>query len=193
MNIIDSDIINDDALLLRELQHGSEKAFKILYQKYWAQAYSSAYKRLQDADQAKDVVQDIFTNIWLNRENRIENLLSYLRVSVRNQVFKLVNKQKSNCPFVDMFNNIPALNENADSNIQYQEFYKAYEALLTALPSKMQVIFRLRYHDDLTTKAIAAHLGISRKTVQNQLGKAVDQLRVNLLPSLVLISLFLDK
>jgi RNA polymerase sigma factor (sigma-70 family) len=46
------------------------------------------------------------------------------------------------------------------------------------LPPKRQQIFRLRFHDDIPTKTIASQMRISRKTVQNQLGKAIEQLRV---------------
>ena len=43
------------------------------------------------------------------------------------------------------------------------------------------MIFRLRFHNDLSTKDIALQLGLSRKTVQNQLGKAIEQLRATLM------------
>lgn len=170
--------LHSDGLLLLQLQQGEKSAFDILYNKYWEQAYSNAYKRLGDAEQAKDIVQEIFVSIWVNRQNPINNLPAYLSISVRNQVFKLIAKNKNMSPYLDIFENISSNNDKADSNLLWQEFYRTYEAILLKLPPKRQQIFRLRFHDDMPTKTIADELQISRKTVQNQLGKAIEQLRM---------------
>ena len=52
----------EDVLLLQQMEQGSKHAFNVLYEKYWGKAYSDAYKRLKDADQAKDIVQEVFTH-----------------------------------------------------------------------------------------------------------------------------------
>jgi RNA polymerase sigma factor (sigma-70 family) len=181
MENINLELENDGLLLLR-LQQGNRSAFNVLFNKYWEQTYSNAYKRLGDPEQSKDIVQEIFASIWINRQNPINNLPAYLSTSVRNQVFKLAAKNKNLTPFFDFLDNIPAQNENADSNILWKEFYRSYESLLSKLPPKRQQIFRLRFHDDVPTKTIASQMQISRKTVQNQLGKAIEQLRITLLP-----------
>ncbi len=170
--------VQDDKILLMQLQEGKRTAFNILYNKYWEQTYSNAYKRLRDEDLAKDIVQEIFVSIWVNRHSPISNLPAYLSISVRNQVFKIAAKSKNLTPYLEVFDNIPAQNEKADGNLLWQEFYHSYEKLLSTLPPKRQQIFRLRFHDDIPTKTIASQMRISRKTVQNQLGKAIEQLRV---------------
>lgn len=176
-----------DKLLLLQVQQGNKGAFNLLYDKYWAQAYSSAYKRLGDSEQAKDIVQDIFISIWLKRDTLIENLPAYLNIAVRNRVFKLAEKNKNLTPLFEKLNTIPALHQNADSNIHYQEFCEGYEVLLSKLPPKRQMIFKLRFQEDFTTKAIADQMGITRKTVQNQLGKAIEHLKIVLLSCLALV------
>lgn len=181
----------DDARLLLLIELGDRAAFDVIYEKYWAKTYSSAYKRLRDEDEAKNVVQEIFINIWVRRGQPIENLPAYLNIAVRNQVYKVVEKQKCTTPFLDAFESISSPNEGADRNILWQEFYSYYETLLAGLPPKRQQIFRLRFHDDQTTKAIADQMGISRKTVQNQLGKAIEQLRMVLFSNFILIVLLL--
>src|SRR5690606_1989462 len=129
---------------------------------------------------AKDIVQDIFLNIWLKKENHIDNLPAYLNVAVRNRVFKQVEKQKTTVPFLDLLQNLQEKNLMPEKELLWKEFYSAYEALITTLPPKRQNIFRLHFHEDITTKEIAQQLGLSRKTVQNQIGKAIEQLRVSL-------------
>jgi len=173
--------ITDDILLLQEVEEGSEQAFNILFEKYWVKAYSDAYKRLKNRDDAKDIVQEIFTHIWINRQTqKIQNLPAYLHVAIRNRVFKFIAKQKPIHPFFNILDNIPEKNSQADAQLLWKEFFNSYEALLVSLPPKRQIIFRLRYQEDLSTKDISMQLGITRKTVQNQLGKAIESLRVAL-------------
>ena len=181
MNQIEPNLTND-TLLLQQVEEGSKKAFNVLFEKYWESAFSDAYKRLKKYDPAKDIVQEIFTHIWINRETlHIENLPAYLNVAIRNRVIKFVAKQKLVHPFFSILENIPEKNSQTDADLLWKEFFKSYEALMESLPPKRQVIFRLRYQEDLPTKVISMQLGITRKTVQNQLGKAIETLKVSLL------------
>ena len=174
-------IITEDFFLLEKVKDGSKHAFNLLFEKYWEKAYSDAYKRLKNQEDAKDVVQEIFTKIWLNRQTQtIENFPAYLHVAIRNNVIKLLSKQKPFHPFFDILENIPQKNSSADSNLLWNEFLESYEALLQKMPPKRQEIFRLRYHENQTTSDISLQLGITRKTVQNQLGKAILSLKVAL-------------
>ncbi len=173
---------NSDTLLLHQVEQGSKQAFNVLFEKYWEKAYSDAYKRIKEYDAAKDIVQEIFTHIWINRETlHIENLPAYLHVAIRNRVIKFISKQKLIHPFFNILDNIPEKNSQADAQLLWKEFFKSYEALLETLPPKRQIIFRLRYQEDLSTKDISMQLGVTRKTVQNQLGKAIETLKVSLL------------
>jgi len=178
---------DQDSALLQALENGDRTAFDTLYEKYWELAYSNAYKRLKDTDLAKDVVQEIFISIWINRDNHINNLPAYLNIAVRNKVLKHVQKQKGRVPFVEAFENVPALSHELEANVLWKEFYRSFETALTTLPPKRQEIFRLRFDDDLSTKDIAGRLGLSRKTVQNQLGRAIEQLRVSLVQMFLIL------
>jgi len=185
---------SSDTLLLQQVERGSKQAFNVLFGKYWEKTYSDAYRRLKNQDDAKDIVQEIFTHIWINREKvHIDNLPAYLHVAIRNKVIKYVTKQKVTHPFFDILNNIPEKNLLADSQLLWKEFFKSYEALLESLPPKRQIIFRLRYQEDLSTKDISMQLGITRKTVQNQLGKAIETLKVSLLPIFIIALILLIK
>ena len=182
----------DDAFLLRQVGNGCERSFNALFTKYWEKAYADAFKRIKDTDLAKDIVQEVFMHIWVKRETlHILNLPAYLNVAVRNKVFKQVEKQTLHNSFFDVLDNIPSEHSNADENLLWKEFFDSYEVLVKSLPASRQTIFRLHYQEDLSTKAIAAELGISRKTVQNQLGKVMKKLKMSLLPLLPLLLFFL--
>ena len=171
-----------DTLLLQQMQQGSTRAFEMLFEKYWQKGYSAAYKRLKSHDDAKDIVQEVFTYIWINRETTlIENLSAYLHVAIRNKTIRVLSKQKPIHSFFEVLDTLSDKSSFADSPLLWKEFMNAYETLLKSLPPKRQAIFKLRYEENLSTKNISDQMNISRKTVQNQLLKAVETLKVSLL------------
>lgn len=173
--------LSDDCLLLGQITSGNKKAFDILFNKYWESSVNIAYKRTKDIDISKDIVQEIFTQIWINRERQIENLPAYLNIAIRNRVIKFFTKQKRIHPFFNALDNISEKNSCADMQLIWKELLQSYQVLLESLPPKRRDIFRLRMQDGLPTKAIAMQLGIARKTVQNQLGKAIETLKLSLM------------
>jgi RNA polymerase sigma-70 factor (family 1) len=181
MTPVDATGLNNDAFLMTQIAQGNGHAFNLLFRKHWEEAFSMAYKRLKDEEQAKDIVQDIFTHIWVNRATlHINNLPAYLNRAIRNRVIKAVVKQKKVHPFLAVLENITGKECGADAAVLWKEFYRAYENLLNTMPPQRRTIFRLRFDEDLATKDIASMLGLSTKTVQNQLGKAFEKLRMSL-------------
>ncbi|WP_036691884.1 RNA polymerase sigma factor [Pedobacter glucosidilyticus] len=174
----------EDKLLLLQMQENDDNlAFDTLYDKYWEQMYNAAYKRLKDADYAKDITQDIFLQLWLRRkELSIDNLVSYLHTSVRNNVFKWMEKEQRYTPIPEVLIQLGIAKDQTDAEILRKEFLIKYERLINSLTPSQQEIFRMKYQEDLTTQQIADKLQISRKTVQNQLGKSMAQLRESLGP-----------
>lgn len=170
-----------DAELLRSLKDGSMEAFNALYQRYWQPAYNAAFKRLNDPAAAQDVTQDIFLQLWNRRADlHILHLPAYIHTSVRNRVLNLLESQQRFLPMEDLFAESASGGEGADALARRNQWLKSYHALVDALPPGRQEIFRMRYNEGATPDQIAAHLNISRKTVQNQLGKALARLRASL-------------
>lgn len=171
----------DDQYLLDLMKEDDESAFHLLYDKYWEQAYNAAYKRLKDADYAKDITQDIFLQFWSRRhELQLVSVPAYLYTAIRNNVFKWMEKEQRFTAIPDLLDLLVYERDQADVELLRKEFMQKYEALVNSLPAAQQTIFKLRFHEDLSTKEIAEKLDISRKTVQNQLGKSVNQLRDSL-------------
>ncbi len=171
----------DDKSLLQQMHEGSIDAFDALYDKYLEIVYSTAYKRLKDSAYAKDITQDIFLQLWLRRsEINIENLSSYLNTSVRNNVFKWLDKEQRYIPISELLLQLETSKDQSDGLILKNELMVRYEVIINTLTPSQKEIFKLRYHEDLSTTEIADRLNISRKTVQNQLRKSVVQLRTSL-------------
>jgi len=171
----------EDKLLLHQLRQGSTHAYRALYEKYWEQTYNQAYKRLRDHDEAEDITQDVFLQLWLKREGTvIENLAAYLFVATRNSVYSYLSKADRFAPVNELLYQLEAHGDQADARLLKTEFLVAYEALIGTLPAAQQTIFRMRYQQDLSPGEIAGILDVSPKTVRNQLGKALSKVKSSL-------------
>ena len=169
---------SEDHLLLQRMKNGSSVAFDTIYEKYWEKLYNAAYKRLNDEDCAKDIIQDIFLQLWQRREDlQIDQLQTYLYTSVRNNVFKYLEKEQRYTPVTTLLEQLSAASDKTDALVLRTEFMASFEALIKTLTASQQEIFRMRYHEDLGTLEIAEKLNITRKTVQNQLHRSIAQLR----------------
>ncbi|MES2455919.1 MAG: sigma-70 family RNA polymerase sigma factor [Bacteroidota bacterium] len=173
---------SSDAELLSQLGEGNKSAFDTLYNRYWKQVFNMAYKRLNDEQQAQDIAQDVFVQLWIRGTKApIDNLPGYLQISARNGVFKHFEKQSKLAVLPDAPPDIEDLHDRADAAILHQEFLKAFDELVDTLPTQQRIIFKMRFEEELSSQQIAEKLDISPKTVRNQLGKALSTLRTSLL------------
>lgn len=167
-----------DGLLLIQLGEGSSHAFDVLYEKYWHNVVDEAYKRLGDKDQAKDIAQEVFTVMWTrNKEVPIENLPAWLYTVTKNQVYKLLQKQQRYVSVPDLLSELVSCSDRTDAAIIEKELIRAYNALVDSLPDQQRIIFKMRYHDELSPDQIASTLNLSPKTVRNHLGRALLKLK----------------
>ncbi len=179
---------HNDHHLIQLISQDNEQAFEELWSRYWKLAYNTAYKRLKDEDQCRDIVQDVFTDLWVRRNTlNIENLPAYLSTAVRYKVYKTLARAKVNTHFFDTFEAMLRPAGSADNVIIEKELSKLAQAWLQTLPEKRRKIFKLHYIDNLSTKEIAQQLNISQKTVQNQLGLASDSFYKQVVPVIVLM------
>lgn len=167
-----------DKELLQKLYSGDSYAFDALYANHWDKVYAQAYKRLQNSELAKDITQEVFVSLWARREiNQIDNLPAYFFTAVRNNVFKVQRKQALFTPVNTLMEELYVSPNQADALLLENEFFKSLGSLIETLPPAQQQIFKMRYQMELSTQEIADQLQISIKTVQNQLGRALAQLR----------------
>lgn len=168
-----------DGELFGLVKSGDETAFSALYRRHWQRMYNSAYKRLQCKDQSQDIVQNIFVDLWERKESvEIENLEAYLHTAVRFQVFKLTSRQPQQSAFLQTFEATLAGTFRADDAVLENEVRSLLTLWIEALPGKRREIFLLHCFHGLPTADIADRLGISQKTVQNQLNTAHTELRL---------------
>ncbi|MBS1531922.1 MAG: sigma-70 family RNA polymerase sigma factor [Bacteroidetes bacterium] len=170
-----------DDELVTLLTEGDEAAFSEIYERYWLKLYNESHKRLKDEALCADVIQDVFTDLWLNRECReIENIAAYLYTAVRYRIFALYKKDKHINAFIEPIEFIAASASDPDSIFFEKEIRECIEIWLKLQPEKRKQVFAMKFGQDLSTREISEILHVSQKTVQNQFATSLKQLRVHL-------------
>jgi RNA polymerase sigma factor (sigma-70 family) len=181
-----------DSELAILLKGGSEPAFDEIYGRYWKKLYNEAFRRLNDAQQCEEIVQDVFIDLWNKKSQReIENLLAYLLTTVKYQVYALYKKNKNLPYFEEPLEQMAISPLNSDASFFEKELIAVVNYWLNVQPEGRRAIFRMRYLDGMETKEIAAELNISQKTVQNQLNSSKGSLQLSILKYFFLFLLFL--
>ena len=183
--------LTDEELISLLVQHDAI-AFKEIYDRYWDKLYNAAYKRIKNAEQCEEIIQDIFTKLWQKRENLVINtgLSNYLFVSVRYLVIDYYRKITVRASFITHGQLNADFDNSTEEFVHLNDLKKQIDLLIDGLPEKCKAVYRLSRIDFKTNKEIAEMLGISEKTVEGHLTKALQHLRSHisdLLPILVAI------
>ncbi|MRG45272.1 sigma-70 family RNA polymerase sigma factor [Chitinophaga sp. SYP-B3965] len=183
-----------DLQLFHLLKQDDQSAFEALYERHWQSLFNMAYKRLGEREVCKDLVQDVFTDLWEKRqEKEIRELLPYLHTMIRYKVYTLLSKGQATPHFIEPFENMAVSPLTANARFDEKETRQLILLWMETLPLKRREIFRMRFLEDKSTKEISMALHISQKTVQNQLLRAILGLKENISSVVILPLLFFFK
>jgi len=184
-----------DSELLGLLRSGNEKAFAEIYERYWGLMFHHVLKMTGDKDETKDLVQELFTNLWLNAE-QIEsetNIAAYLYVSARNKVLNLIRHDKVKNNYLSSLSNFANHHQNSIlEQLSAKDLSIAIDREIQNLPCKMREIFELSRKKFRTHKEIAEELQISDKTVKKQINNAIKILRLRLNIFILILTIYLS-
>jgi len=177
-----------DEYLLAEISKKNRKAFNIIYDRHWKMIFSEVCKRTRNINDSKDIVQDVFLQLWLRDEKApIKNIKAYLFVIARNNVFKYL-KEKAQLLSQQLSTPIENDHDSADSKIILKESIELFNLMVEQLPLQQKTIFKMRYQQDIKSDNIAEMMGLSAKTVRNQLGRSLKKIKAHYFPILLFIS-----
>jgi len=183
-----------DKFLVLQLQNNEVKAFDALFCKYSEKLYRFAFSLLKNEEDSKGIVQEAFLRIWKKREviDSTKSFKSYLFSISYNLVVDLLRlrlKDQKYRKFLVHF--FESESFNLSSNLDYDEIVKQIHAAVEELPAKRKHIYTLSRELGLSHKEIASRLGISVKTVENQITLALKHLKIKLGKDLFPVILFL--
>lgn len=170
---------NKELEIIKGLKKGDTKSLEFLFDSYYERLKTFANIIVKDSFLSEEIVCDFFTNFWFNR-NKIEikeNLKSYLYKGVKNRAISAIRKSKKEI--------VKELNEyfeiksdcSPEKKIINEEEIKKINNILDLIPPRSKEVFILHRYDNFKYKEIAELLGISVKTVENHIVKALRILR----------------
>jgi RNA polymerase sigma-70 factor (family 1) len=169
-----------DKELLSLLKPGDEAAFTEIYNKYWKTLFALAYNRLRDVHVAEDIVHDVFSSLWKNREqSEIDNLPAYLATAVKYMILAHVRKEQRQISLNDISGEL-AIDVSYDllESIHNRKILALLNEEVENLPEKCRLIYKYSRNDHKSVKEIAEELNISPSTVENQINKALNRLKI---------------
>lgn len=171
---------------------GSKPSFELLFKKLYAPLVRYALMHVRDEDEAEDVVQQLFVKLWQQRaSHQAQQIKSYLYRSVYHECVNRARHNQVKGHYMEQ--NLKQLNEaatRADEASEEKELSKRISTALESLPEQCGKAFKLSRFHHLSYAEIAQVMGISVKTVENHMGKALSLLRIKLADYLVTIIIF---
>lgn len=175
----------DDRTLLAGVSAGDEAAFARLFHRYYATLCAFAIRYTGTRTPAEEVVEDVLTRLWEVRAELDvrESLRSYLYAAVRNRALNRARGERVEGRALERAlanGTMPGMAQPQsplDEEVQADEFAAAVERAVEELPPRTREVFLLHRQRGLTYVRIADQLGITPKTVENLLGRALKHLR----------------
>ncbi len=181
----------DDELLLK-LSHDDKNAFDEIYRRYWSDMFNAAYNIFRERESCMDIVQELFIWLWEHRNQlNVASLKPYLMVAVKFKVSNYIRSGKVKASFFDKLKQVQEPYELAEDSMEVKELVAIIDHFTNQLPERCREVFLLSRQEHLSNKEIAERLGISVKTVENQMTIAIKKLRTSLSRISSLFLLFL--
>ena len=158
----------------------SEQAFEQLFRDYYPRLCAFALSLLHDREEAEEIVQTLFCRLWEQRDSIdiTNSVQAYLFRAVRNASLNQIKKTQIREAYKVMnLDNINSYPEFQPDRITQSELSKRLEKAIAGLPEQCRLIFKMSRFEALKYREIAEQLGLSIKTVENQMGKALKILR----------------
>ena len=170
-----------DNELLESLKSNDEKAFRTIYARYVKRCFGLALQKIRSREAAEEITQNIFISLWERRSVLvIQNLESYLMVSVKYQVINFIESKLTREKFALTLPPQYEGENTVENAIFLKDLSLALEKALSELPEKTQEVYRLSRFDNLSGREIAERIGLSEKSVEYHISQSLKFLRQQL-------------
>ncbi|MDW7694904.1 RNA polymerase sigma-70 factor [Flammeovirgaceae bacterium SG7u.111] len=169
-----------EKVLVLQLKAGNEVAFKQLFVKHYQKVFYFAFNYLKVKEDAEEIVHDVFVQVWNNKHKLNEDLSfeGFVRTIARNLIYNQFKKKD----YHQLYLNYIQAHEthicfNTEEQIEYNELKQLTQEAIEKLSPRKREIFNLSRTEGLSHQEIADSLGISIRTVKDQMTKALNDIR----------------
>jgi RNA polymerase sigma-70 factor (ECF subfamily) len=173
----------DEPELLARLRGGDEDAFATLFREHYPILVMHGTRLLGERALAEEVAQDVMLELWRRRESLVLNgpVRAYLQQATRNRALNRLRQAKT-AQRGEVYVRGPSESPSPESETLSMELQDAAEGAIAALSGPQREVFEMNRTKGLTYNEIAELLGISVKSVEARMGRALKQLREALAP-----------
>lgn len=174
--------------ILQKIISGDESSFERVYRLFYSRLNYFACQYLLDSEASKNIVQDVFTELWARRHSlRADtNLQAWLYTVTRNKSLKMISQLKSRHNYDNFIKsrqldvNFKSLAEFETSNLVFEELQAQIKVSMEKLTPACRKVFEMSRFEDKKNREIAEELNLSIKTVETQISKALRSLKADL-------------
>jgi RNA polymerase sigma-70 factor (ECF subfamily) len=184
-----------DKILFEKVKQGDQSAFSLLFTAYYRDLTIFASQFTHNIEVSEEIVQDVFVRFWETREyiQITTSLKSYLIKTVQNRCLDLKRHQKVKENYSGQVQAYLSVSHHDTENyIFYTELEEQIDKAIDNLPADVAEAFRLNRFEGLTYPEIAEKKGVSVRTIEVRIGKALAILREELKDHLVTIILLVS-
>ncbi|TCD01850.1 RNA polymerase sigma-70 factor [Pedobacter psychroterrae] len=166
-----------------------------MFKSHYKALHAYASVMLRDEDTAEEIVQSMFLKFWEKRSlmNVQTSIKAYLYKCVHNDSLNYLKHQTIKIKYQDYA--VHSMNDHyepASSKVELTELETRLQEALKELPEQCRTIFQMSRFEELKYREIADQLGLSVKTIENQMGKALRILRIKLADFITVIALMVS-
>lgn len=171
-----------EQITIKALKEGSVEAFDLCFRRFYAPLIAFARSKTSNIEIAEEIVQNVFAELWERREtiSLKTEIKQYLFSVVKNDCYDYARHLKVEKKYLDY------LTAHQDESFEFfdtlidEDFQKLMNEVYALLPEQCRNIFYMSRLEEMSYKDISQKLGISIKTVENQIGKALKLVRQRL-------------
>ncbi len=178
--------------VIAKVESDDEYKFELLFRKYYVRLCGFANKFICDRAEAEEIVQEVFLNVWKKRGQLMlnEEIGPYLFRSVRNLCINMVEHKKVVDSYYAVIMQVYQYSSekfNTYDPVLYAELQQKVDVAVGSLPVECGKIFRMSRLEGMKYTEIAEKFGISVKTVETQMSRALAKLRAELIDFLIIV------
>lgn len=165
------------------LRNDNEEAFSLLYQRYWKRMLYKARLKLDSPEDAEEIVQDTFVDLWKSRHSATlkNSFHTYISAIVNYKIIARMAANSKQLPYGQKDVQEVQIEDDSTRNwLAFADLREEFETALNELPEKCRIVFKLSRDAGLTDRQISEELGISKKTVEAHISRALKQLKTSL-------------
>ena len=179
-------VSNAEFFIIQRMVEGDENAFKYFFAIYYDDLCNFVNSYLRDETLSEDIVQSIFIYLWENRDSLPSNssIKAYLYTATKNKSLNHLRNEKNKHRIEGaLFAQTESFSdESADRYLEFEELKTILSRAVEVLPTQCKTIYQLSRDEGLSQKEIAEKLGITMKTVENQMTIAIRKIKEHLQP-----------